>query len=252
VQGWLSGQTTISSDNDSLLQRLITSASMFTRNHIAREIAVMPYDEWYDCGGQNFISLRQFPVRGVTSVQFCGNEVLTEATGNPPIGGWLLSPPTRLEMRGWRFPSGRSVIRVQYSAGYATDAEAQVVPSMAPYTVQTSLVWLGDIAVTLANGTPLTAVPSSPGALQYSVDSSGNYTFNVAQQGASVLISYSSVPPDLEQAVIELVGERFRQLGRIGLNSQSLAQGETVNYLVKDMSDNIRTTLERYKNQGAW
>lgn len=254
VKGWLSGQTTISSDWDSLLQRLITSASTFVLNYLQRRIAIQTYDEWYDSGGLNFISLRQFPVRTVTSIQFGGNEVAQEATGNPPINGWLLSPPSRLEVRGHCFPRGRSVVRVQYSAGYDIKAvvgslEAHVVP--AGLTVQTNLAWLGDLGVTLSDGTPLTLVTGAPGALEYAV-SAGTYTFNTAQNGAAVLLDYSCVPPDLEQAVIELVGERFKQKDRIGVNANSLSQGETVTYLVKDMSDNIRAALEPYRVRGAW
>ena len=255
VKDWLSGQTPLSSDNDSLLTRLVSSASIFVLNYLQRRIAVQSYDEWYDSGGLNFLSLRQFPVRGVTSIQFGGNEVTQEATGNPPINGWLLMPPSRLEVRGHCFPRGRNVVRVQYQAGYDVKAvvgslEAQVVP--AGLTVTPNLCWLSDLGVTLADGTALTEVASAPGALQYSVSSAGVYTFNAAQQGAAVLLDYSCVPPDLEQAVIELVGERFKQRSRIGMNSQSLAQGETVNYLVKDMSDNIRAALEPYRVRGAW
>jgi hypothetical protein len=252
VRLWLSsGQTTLSTDNDALLQRLISSASVFVLGYLNRTIAVTEFDEVYDNGGVNFLSLRQWPVRTVTSIQFGGVDITQPATGNPPVNGWLLSPPTRLEIRGRCFPRGRSVVRAQYSAGYSTEGEPQVVPTMGELTVTTSLCWLGDLGVTLADGTILTAVTAPPGAGQYSV-SEGVYTFATAQAGASVLVSYSSVPPDLEQAVIELVGERFRHKERIGLNSQSLAQGETVNYLVKDMSDNVRLTLERYQNQGVW
>lgn len=251
VREWLSGQAALSTDNDALLKRLISSASVFALGYINRGIAVASYDEWYDSGGVNFLSLRQWPIRTVTSIQFAGCEITQPASGNPLTNGWLVSPPTRLEVRGRHFPRGRSTVRVQYSAGYSTEGEAQAVPASGSPVVTTNLCWLGDLGVKLADGTALVAVTGAPGAGQYSVDE-GIYTFNVAQAGAAVSISYSSVPPDLEQAIIELVGERFRQKDRIGLNSQSLAQGETVNYLVKDMSENVRLTLERYQNQGVW
>lgn len=258
VRDWLSGQSPISTDNDALLKRLITSASTFVLGYINRQIAVASYDEMYDSGGLNFISLRQWPVRDVSSIQFGGCEITQQATGNPPIGGWLISPPTRLEVRGYHFPRGRSTVRVQYQAGYYVSSdkvqgspEPQTVPATGDPVVTTNLVWLGNLSVTLADGTPLTAVPSAPGPGQYSV-ASGAYTFNAAQAGAAVLLDYSCVPPDLEQAVIELVGERFRHRDRIGLNSKNLPTGETVSFLVKDMSDNVRLVLEQYQNQGMW
>lgn len=253
VVEWLSGQAPLSSDNNSLLSRLITSVSSFVNGYIARSLGVTAYDEWYDSGGLNFISLKNYPVRTSDPIviQFAGVEVSQEATGNPPVNGWLLSPPTRLELRGHCFPRGRSVARVQYSAGYSVEAELHTVPSTSQYTVQTNLVWLEDLGVTLADGTPLTKVATGPTTGEYSV-SAGSYTFAAADAGVAVLISYSNVPPDLEQAVIELVGERFKHRDRIGLTQKNLPNGETVGFLNQDMSPAIRTVLERYKNRGAF
>lgn len=252
VRAWLSGQTALSTDNDDTLRRLIGVASVLITGLLGgRQLGITSYDEWYDSGGLNFISLKQYPIRSVESIQFGGFEVTQEATGNPPVNGYLISRPTRLEVRGHCFPRGRSTVRVQYTAGYSTEAEAQTIPAMGAYTVTTNLVWLDDLGVTLANGTVLTKVASSPGALQYSV-SEGTYTFNVAQAAASVLISYSSVPPDLEQAAIEIVGECFKHMDRIGLTSKNLPNGETIAYLNQAMSPRVRLIIDQYKNQGAW
>lgn len=255
VKEWLSGQTPMSSGSDSLLTRLITSASHFVLIYLQRQLAVAAYDEWYDSGGANFLSLRQHPVRTVTSVQFGGFDITTEATGFPIGNGWLLQPPTRLELKGYYFPRGRNVVRVQYQAGYDVQSiigglDSQMIPISSPYQITAALAWLGDLSVTI-DGVALTPVASAPGPMQYSV-AAGVYTFNSAQAGQTASLDYSCIPPDIEQCVIELVGERFKQKSRIGMNSQSLAQGETVNYLVKDMSESIRSTLDRYKNVGTW
>lgn len=70
--------------------------------------------------------------------------------------------------------------------------EVGTVPAMSTYTVtvtQGATFYL-DLGVTLADGTPLTQVAASPGALEYSVSAAGVYTFNAAQASAGVLITY--------------------------------------------------------------
>jgi len=251
VKAWLApGSGTLADTNDALLSRLISAASAFVLNIISREIVVTDYDEWYDSGGQNFLNLREWPVIDVSLVQFASIQITDEATGVPPLNGWRLDPPTRLMVTNYTFPRGRSTVRVQYRAGYATMGEPHVVPEIptpaAPLTVTTNACWLSDLGVTLG-GVAMTRVDATPGAGEYSVSDSGVYTFNDAQAEATVAISYSSVPYDLEQAVIELVGERYKQRDRIGLNSKSLPNGETVSFLIRDMSENIRSVVFSYR-----
>ena len=70
--------------------------------------------------------------------------------------------------------------------------EAASVPANSPYTVTVAHEgsFIADYGVVFAaTGLPLSLVASSPGAGQYSV-SAGVYTFNAADAGKAVLISY--------------------------------------------------------------
>lgn len=58
---------------------------------------------------------------------------------------------------------------------------------------------------------------------------------------------YSSVPPDISQACIGLVAQRYRERTRIGEVSKALMSGETVTFSQKDMSDDIKTLLSEYR-----
>ncbi len=107
--------------------------------------------------------------------------------------------------------------------------------------------WGADAGVTYANGTPLTPVSSNPTMGQYSV-SSGVYSFAAADANASVLISYSYIPADIEDACINMVGERYSYKGRIGYVSKSLAGQETVTFSVKNMPDYVKSALQPYKS----
>jgi hypothetical protein len=58
---------------------------------------------------------------------------------------------------------------------------------------------------------------------------------------------YSSAPPDIAQACIELVAQRYRERTRIGEVSKALMSGETVTFSQKDMSDGVKTLLAPYR-----
>jgi hypothetical protein len=73
-------------------------------------------------------------------------------------------------------------------------AEVHSVPASTPFTitVTSSSHFVADQGVTYASsGFPLIAVASAPAQGQYSVNSGGVYTFSTADQGQSVLISYT-------------------------------------------------------------
>jgi len=63
----------------------------------------------------------------------------------------------------------------------------------------------------------------------------------------SYTAGYSATPPELAQACIELVCQRYRERTRTGEVSKALGGGETVTYSQKDMSDDIKTVLSRYQ-----
>ena len=63
----------------------------------------------------------------------------------------------------------------------------------------------------------------------------------------SYTAGYEATPPELAQACIELVCQRYRERSRIGEVSKALGNGETVSFSQKDMSDDIRTALSPYR-----
>jgi hypothetical protein len=95
-------------------------------------------------------------------------------------------------------------------------------------------LWTRDNGVTYADGTPMTSVKvlsGVPGEYISPVDSlPGLYTFDATDAGAQVLISYSFVPAAIEEAVIQMVAERYSYRGRIGEIMKSLGGQETIRY----------------------
>jgi len=144
-----------------------------------------------------------------------------------------------LEFAGGYFPLGPQNTKVTYTAGYLVQSEPQTVPAApGPYTVtvlQQQGIWSRDNGVVYAaTGVALTPVTTLTGAGQYIVgpDSTpGLYTFDSADAGAALLISYSFIPASLEEACIQMVAERYSYRSRIGEISKSLGGQETVRFM---------------------
>jgi Phage gp6-like head-tail connector protein len=58
---------------------------------------------------------------------------------------------------------------------------------------------------------------------------------------------YAATPPDVAQACIELVSQRYSERTRIGEISGSVSGSETVSYSQKDMSDDVKLLLSQYR-----
>jgi hypothetical protein len=75
------------------------------------------------------------------------------------------------------------------------------------------------------------------------------YVFTLRAQ--NVVVTYTSgypvTPPDIAQAAIELVCQRYRERTRIGEVSRALGGGETVTYSQLDMGEDVRLLLSQYR-----
>ncbi len=260
VKSWLSISDTSS---DALLQRLISSCSGTVRSYMNRfSLAQQTYTDLVDGTGTRQLLLRNWPVTSVAQVVVDG-ALIPEAPPVPttPLGyttfpdGWVLQTwdghppggPQLLELRGWYFRHGRRNVQVTYTAGYGT-SEAATVPASAPYTYTPVALlgpWSQDVGVAYASsGVALAEVSGSPAQGQYSVSSSGVYTFSAADEGQAVVVSYSYVPLDLEQLVIEWVAERSSYRSRIGVRSKSLGGQETISYASNGIPAYIAQALQ--------
>ena len=75
------------------------------------------------------------------------------------------------------------------------------------------------------------------------------YVFTRRAQNVFVTYTagYAVTPPDIAQACIELVSQRYRERARIGEVSRALGGGETVTYSQQDMSDDVKLLLSQYR-----
>lgn len=255
IKQWLNIASS-NTDADALLTRLNKAASAFVLNYIDRDtLELTQFEEIVDGYGQPYLTFRNNPVYDVQAVSFFGTPQLA-ASGNgftsPFSGGWSLGGDysetgfRRLNFFGTYTPRAKSSIGIRYRAGYIQIDEAWTIPGT-PYQVTVNGYWLADFSVTYAStGIALTKVSASPTVGQYSV-ADGVYTFAAADTGVGVLISYSYVPSDLQDAVIELVGERYKYRDRIGYKSKTLGGQETVVFDTKSMPAHVKDMLQPFK-----
>ena len=59
---------------------------------------------------------------------------------------------------------------------------------------------------------------------------------------------YTSTPPSVEQACIDLVALKYRERDRIGHASKSI-NGETVSFLIAEMHPNTRKVLDEFRDK---
>lgn len=243
---------------DPLLRLMITSASRFVLGYLNRPtLAATNITEVYDGYGNNFMVIRQWPVIDIQSIDFFGLSITKESTGNPRTSGYILSPDSvmeggqkRVSLWGYTFPRARAAISLSYRAGYLIVDERHKVPAD-PYKINTNYIWLEDEGVKYADtGLAFERVDGDPAVGQYSVDDyDGTYTFNEFDEDETVLISYSYVPADIEQATYQMVGEQYRYKDRVGIQSKGLSGGvgETVSFSQKDMTEYVRSLLQPYR-----
>lgn len=246
------------STDDAMLARLISAVSRYVLSYLDRPpLYSRVYTEAYNGTGGNRLYLTKWPVTAISSLAVDG--VAITPTITPPLGaGFMFDPwdpqdqaggPQQIVVNGWGFVRGQMNVRVQYTAGYLVSSEMQTIPAAAPNRLQVNMTWAADGGVTfVAGGAALTPITGGavPAAGQYSVQE-GVYLFSPADSSKAIAITYSFTPPDLEQAVIELIGERYRGRNRIGEMSHSTGGSVTVSFSQKDMHDNIKTLLKIFR-----
>lgn len=253
----------VTDTDQGLVTRLINEASRVILAYLQRPTPwKASYSDMYDGTGAAVFYLDQWPVTAVSSVVLDGTTVpVMQAPQTASGSGYILSPwngyppgePQKLTYRGGKWCYGKANIAVDYTAGYSVTNEAQTIPG-SPYTItvdQTNGNLGQDDGVTFTDGTALTAVTGTPTTGEYNAPTSipGQYTFAAADTTKGVLISYSYTPFDIEQACLEMVGERYRYKTRIGEKSHGTGGQETTSFDLSGVPDVVKNMLLPYRRR---
>jgi hypothetical protein len=241
---------------DPILSRLITACSRYIQNWLNRTIASATYIETRNGLGTSMMALDNFPVLNVTMVTVDGISIPPRPplgaalsgsyTFNGTPGGYVFSDIAVMIANGV-FCRGYQNVVISYSAGFQVSNEAQTVPAdPGPYTLTTIGYWsAGNRGVRYPNGAVLTQVTTPTVAGEYSVDGS-TYTFSAGDAGADVLLSYAYVPPDVEQAAVDTVGDWFKYIDRVGKTSQAI-ENQSTQFTNIPLPTRAKDVLQQYK-----
>lgn len=267
VKNWMftqaSGATAPNTD-DQLLTRLIAQCSGAVRNYIERPILTRTtWAELRNGAGNQIMMLRNWPVLKINSLTIDG-ATINAATSSTGAGytlqtwdGSSAGIPQNLSLVGYCFTRAQNNVAINYDAGYCVTNEAHNVPTN--YSIKLTPaygMWCEDDGITDANtGATLTAITSgTPTTGQYLItpdlaggSGAATYLFAAADVGRAVLFNYSFVPAALEEAVIELVAERYSYRQRIGQKSMSVGGQTTAAYNLNAFPDWIAKNLDQYK-----
>ena len=137
VKDWLAVTST---DDDELLQRLITQISGVTLNYLQRPaLTRQTYTELRDGVGNQRMVIRNWPVIKISSLMVNGSNV---PAGNysPQQPGYMLATwdgtsaglPQELTLLGYSYCRGKNNIQIVYDAGNAVESQPYTVPGAAP------------------------------------------------------------------------------------------------------------------------
>lgn len=246
LKEWLNSDSTKAypTTNDALLARLITAASTFIPTYLSAPVSPADVVEARNGSGTQVLFLRSRPVISVASLAVNGLAVPARTSFGGP--GYAVDDSRIMLPSG--FPEGLLNVSVGYSAGY--QASEAVVASASVPVASLSRPWNRDRGATLA-GIQMALVAGTPAHGQYAlVQAAGAfaYQFATADFGEFVGVNYGYTPPDIEQAAIELAGERLKVRNRIGQVSVNFGNGQVAAFSQKDMNDSVKTLLNQYRN----
>jgi len=249
---------------DDALAELVTSQSRLFKSKVNRDLLYRKYVETRDGNGKPGIDTWQYPLQSVDSVVIDGSTVPVApalVAGQNVQYGYVRSAD-RIEIRRGEttdsypkfcFTRGQSNVVLTYWAGFLLVDEAATIPGTSPYQVQSQEAFVGDPGNPAVpgvkfspSGTALTKVASSPAAGQYSVDSSGLYTFHSADAGKDILLTYAYIPADIVQAVNEMIAWRYHEADRLGQRSKSIS-GEFVWFDNSAVPPSVEAVIDFYK-----
>jgi len=252
LKGWLGIE---GADDDDLLSALISQISRGILNYLNRPSLVpTTYMDVIDGTNKASVLLRYWPVQSISSCVIDDRSIPRSLSFSQT--GFVLEPPgfsppgsmQRLSLRHDVFHQGVQNITISYFAGYQF-TETFSVPETAPFsiTLDASLgMPCSNIAVIDSNGRTLSLAAQDPDAGQYTI-ASQTYSFNAADAGLMVDITYGYVPADIAMAAKEWAAERYSYRSRIGQSSKSLGGQETVAFIVKDIPDFVARILQPYR-----
>ena len=130
---------TTGTQDDNLLQRLLTSASVFIENYLNRDLTTTSYTQTFDGSNNAVLYLPQYPVTAVTAVTINGVTIAAASVTTP---GFYFTPNAVI-LNGYRFVKGWGNITISWTAGYGVAGNG-IPQDLEQACIVMVQYWLGD------------------------------------------------------------------------------------------------------------
>lgn len=233
-------------NQDVLLGHLIARESRLIEQYTSRRFpSVTNTARRLNGTGSGMLMLPDSPILSIELLQIDGVSVAASPDGL--ASGYTFDDSVVYLTQGQKFPSGRQNVVCSWTAGWR-ESESGFIPSgnvAHTLTPSTGGAAADPVGVVFTSGAALAEVGSNAAAGQFSF-ANGVFTFNAADGGSEVTMTYDYVPGPVAQACIEMVGLDLKQRDNLGINSKMLG-GETVTYTDKGMTPSVRAMLDPYR-----
>lgn len=260
--------------SDTVLQMAVTSVSAQIMAYLERgSFVYREYFDWFDGQGNYVQATDRWPIIDVKQV-IINDQIIPRSPMDASAGdtmattpGWVLEVwdglppggPQYIELIGYKFWRGRQNVYINYTAGYRTQDEPQVIKatsstagSMGQVTSHQhyGISIATDQILHADTKAPYVEVEADPAAGEYMANENvlGGYLFNNADVGNTVLVSYSWCPYAVEQVALEMINEVYQRRQRPGQHSRSLAGQETTTYDLSGLPAYAIDALQPFKS----
>lgn len=161
-------------------------------------------------------------------------QAVTSGTSGTTAPSWMATGPTTDGSNGL----------VWNNTGQLAAPNTVVVDS-----ISNGYPWLSNVSVDYFDGgDALEQVFSAPDEGEYFIVSPGVYLFNVADAGAQVLITYNAAgtPPDIVQAINNMVGLNYARRGWFGVRSVAMKDVGSTSYTTWAIDPTVKAVINYY------
>jgi hypothetical protein len=136
----------------------------------------------------------------------------------------------------------RDLLSASYVEYYDGNGGNRLITPNYPVTA-VSAVYVDGVSIPAASGVTGAGYRFSPDGI---ILNGYSFTRGMSNVQISYTAGFAVVPPEIEQATIDLIGNHYREKDRIGISSKNLS-GETISFIVKPFPDWVKDILLQYR-----
>jgi hypothetical protein len=240
LKNYISPTLAATTASDSILAKTITAVSSGINRYLARTLAVSEQSEVRNGNGRDSIRTLVYPILGVTSAVISSGPGVPGQTINPtsgpPSGPYLTNDNWFIYLRGADFCEGRQNITLNYTAGFITPGQLQVLALpvwvAGTYTLQNQQVQVAGFYYTAINTGTTGASAPTWGTIRNSITVDNGVSWLCNGPIPVLTPTANIIDGDFQQACMQQAALLFKNRTRVGDTGSGVGP-DRVNYFLK-------------------